>query len=407
MNIQIKKLYDIAKKPTRHILGLMSGTSLDGLDLAHCRITGTGADTKVELLHFETADYSAETKKRIKNIFAKKNIDFQELTILNAWVGRFHGGLINDFLKKNKIPNTMIDAIASHGQTVFHAPSILHQIPNMPNATLQIGDGDHIAVTTNILTLSDFRQKHIAAGGAGAPLAVYGDYFIFSKRGENRILLNLGGIANFTYLPASCDAREVFTTDTGTGNTLSDAWIQRFLPNEFYDKDGAMAGLGFVLPELLKALKTNEFFQKPFPKTTGPELFSLQYVEEAMTKIGMLFPKTMDEKCDLMRTLIQFSAETIAEAIENTMITNKKKLSDFKIYISGGGAHNPVLMASLQQCLPNVFFYKTDELGISGDAKEAVLFAILANECLSGGKTNFGERQGVPSVNMGKISFPT
>jgi anhydro-N-acetylmuramic acid kinase len=406
MNTQIQKLYNISKKKTRHIIGLMSGTSLDGLDLAHCRITGAGADTKVQLLHFETVDYSLETKMRIMNIFAKKNIDFQALTLLNAWLGRFHGALINDFLKKNQLPNTLIDAIASHGQTVFHAPSILHHIPNMPDATLQIGDGDHIAVTTNILTLSDFRQKHVAAGGAGAPLAVYGDYFIFSKRGENRILLNLGGIANFTYLPASCDAREVFTTDTGTGNTLSDAWIRRFLPNEFYDKDGAMAGLGFVLPELLKVLKTNEFFQKPFPKTTGPELFSIQYVEDAMTQIGMPYPKTMDEKCDLMRTLIQFSAETIAEAIENLMITNKVKLSDFKIYLSGGGTHNPVLMESLRQALPNVPFYKTDDLGISGDAKEAVLFAILANECLAGGKTHFGDRQGVPNVTMGKISFP-
>jgi anhydro-N-acetylmuramic acid kinase len=406
MNIQIQKLYNISKKPTRHILGLMSGTSLDGLDLAHCRITGAGADTKVELLHFETVDYSIETKNRIRNIFAKKTIDFQELTLLNAWLGRFHGALINDFLKKNNIPNTLIDAIASHGQTVFHAPRILHHIPNMPDATLQIGDGDHIAVTTNLLTLSDFRQKHVAAGGAGAPLAVYGDYFIFSKRGENRILLNLGGIANFTYLPASCDAREVFTTDTGTGNTLSDAWIQRFLPHAFYDKDGAMAGLGFVLPNLLKALKTNEFFQKTFPKTTGPELFNMAYVEAAMAKIGMPIPTTMDEKCDLMRTLVQFSAETIAEAIEKTLITNHQKLSDFKIYLSGGGVHHPILMASLRALLPDVPFYKTDDLGISGDAKEAVLFAILANECLAGGKTDFGARQGVPSVTMGKISFP-
>ncbi len=406
MNNQIQKLYNISQKTTRHIIGLMSGTSLDGLDLAHCRITGAGADTQVELLHFETVDYTIETKNRIRAIFAKKNIDFQTFTLLNAWLGRFHGALINDFLKKNKIPKDRIDAIASHGQTVFHAPSILHHIPDMPNATLQIGDGDHIAVTTNLLTLSDFRQKHVAAGGAGAPLAVYGDYFIFSKRGENRILLNLGGIANFTYLPASCDANEVFTTDTGTGNTLSDAWIRRFLPHESYDKDGAMAGLGCVLPDLLKALKTNDFFQKSFPKTTGPELFNIEYVEQAMEKIGMPYPKTIDEKCDLMRTLVEFSAETIAEAIENTLITNHQKVCDFKIYMSGGGMHHPILTARLQALLEDASFYKTDDLGISGDAKEAVLFAILANECLAGGTTHFGNRQGIPSISMGKISFP-
>jgi anhydro-N-acetylmuramic acid kinase len=406
MNNQIQKLYNISQKTTRHIIGLMSGTSLDGLDLAHCRITGAGADTQVELLHFETVDYTIETKNRIRTIFAKKNIDFQTFTLLNAWLGRFHGALINDFLEKNKIPKDRIDAIASHGQTVFHAPSILHHISDMPNATLQIGDGDHIAVTTNLLTLSDFRQKHVAAGGAGAPLAVYGDYFIFSKRGENRILLNLGGIANFTYLPASCDANEVFTTDTGTGNTLSDAWIRRFLPYESYDKDGAMAGLGCVLPDLLKALKTNDFFQKSFPKTTGPELFNIEYVEQAMEKIGMPYPKTIDEKCDLMRTLVEFSAETIAEAIENTLITNHQKVCDFKIYMSGGGMHHPILTARLQALLEDASFYKTDDLGISGDAKEAVLFAILANECLAGGTTHFGNRQGIPSISMGKISFP-
>ena len=128
-----------------------------------------------------------------------------------------------------------VDLVASHGQTVFHAPKILHGIDKFPNATLQIGDGDHVAVTTGIITLSDFRQRHIAAGGEGAPLAVYGDYFIFSDPSENRLMLNMGGIANFTYLPASLDASEVFVTDTGTGNTLLDAFIRCFYPEKAYD----------------------------------------------------------------------------------------------------------------------------------------------------------------------------
>ena len=295
--------------------------------------------------------------------------------------------------------------VASHGQTVFHTPKILHKLENFPNATLQIGDGDHIAVTTGIITISDFRQKHVAAGGEGAPLAVYGDYFIFSSPSENRLMLNMGGIANFTYLPASLDASEVFVTDTGTGNTLLDAFVKHYFPQKSYDKDAEIARQGTVIPELLTALKADDFFQKPFPKTTGPELFNMSYVENAIEKSKILPPSVID----LLATLTRFSAETIAEAIQNLFKQkqlSKATIQQFKVYMSGGGMHNPLLVKHLKELLPDLEFKKTDDLGINGDAKEAVLFAILANECVAGGTTNFGSREGVPSVSMGKISFP-
>lgn len=405
MNPNIERLYAIAQKPARHIIGLMSGTSMDGLDVALVRIEGSGQQTKVQLLDFETVAYTEGVKNEITKVFAKKTIDFQHLTLLNAWIGRLHGDMILTCLEKWQRETKDIDLIASHGQTVFHAPKILHGLAEFPNATLQIGDGDHIAVTTGITTLSDFRQKHVAAGGEGAPLAVYGDYFIFSDRLENRLMLNMGGIANFTYLPASLDASEVFVTDTGPGNTLLDAFTKRYFPEKSYDKDAEIARTGSVIPTLLQILKQDDFFQKPFPKTTGPELFSISYVEKAMSQLE--YPPSVN---DLLATLTRFSAETIAE----TMLTlfeqksfDKETIKSFTIYMSGGGMHNPLLVSHLQELLPDIAFKKTDSLGINGDAKEAVLFALLANECVAGGTTHFGSREGVPSISMGKISFPT
>lgn len=404
MNQNIEKLYTIAQKEERTIIGLMSGTSMDGLDIAVCKFKNSGGDTEIIVSDFDTISFSEDIKDEIRKVFAKKEIDFQQLCLLNPWIGNLHGQLVNDFLAKRGIKAEDIDVIASHGQTVFHAPKILHGLDKFPNATLQIGDGDHLAVKTGIITLSDFRQKHCAAGGEGAPLAVYGDYLIFSKRGENRILLNMGGIANFTYLAGNLDANEVFATDTGPGNTIIDAYVKNFF-NIPYDEDARIAKRGVVNQALLHALKQDEFFGKPFPKTTGPELFNLEYMLRAQQKSNT--HQLADE--DLLATLCRFTAETIAGAIRKLVI----QLPDysvnpdtFKIYGSGGGVHNPLIMQFLKELLPEFEFLLTDDLGISGDAKEAVLFATLANEALVGGKTDFGSRKGVPSVSMGKVSFP-
>ena len=148
MNTNIKKIYQIAQKKERKIIGLMSGTSMDGLDVALCRFKGSGGDTDVELLNFETTSFSEEIKDEIRKVFAKKEIDFEHLCMLNPWLGNLHGQIVNDCLKKWGISNDEIDIVASHGQTVFHTPKILHNNPKFPNATLQIGDGDHVATTT-------------------------------------------------------------------------------------------------------------------------------------------------------------------------------------------------------------------------------------------------------------------
>lgn len=394
MKEHVEKLYALSRKSSRKIIGLMSGTSLDGLDVALCEVRGSGPETALQVTHFKTVPYDDAFRNAIREIFAKREIDFQQLVLLNPVIGLRHGQLIMECLAEWGIDASEVDLIASHGQTVFHAPQKQHGLPAFPNATLQIGDGDHIAVKTGIITLSDFRQKHIAAGGEGAPLAVYGDYFLFSQKSENRILLNMGGIANFTYLPGNLDASLVFTTDTGPGNTLIDAFTRKHFDKPF-DENGSIAASGTIDAALLNALKDSPFFEQPFPKTTGPEVFSIEYVNKAIELTG----RNAIRPNDLIATLTQFSAETISEAIRNAMPAM------FEVYASGGGAHNPVLMGAIGQLLGRNI-RRIDELGVSGDAKEAVLFAVLANEAVAGEAVHFGEKKGVPGVSMGKVSFP-
>jgi anhydro-N-acetylmuramic acid kinase len=398
MNKQIKSLYHIAQKPERLIIGLMSGTSLDGLDVALCRFRGNGQETLIELMKFETVVYDQSFKAEIKSVFSKDQVSLEKVCLLNPWVGLVHARMILDCLKNWDIDSSKIDLIASHGQTIYHAPKLQHGHTHFGNATLQIGDGDHLAVATGIITLSDFRQKHIAAGGEGAPLAAYGDFLIFSKAGEDRVMLNIGGIANFTYLPGNLRTDEVFSTDVGPGNTLMDALIQKHLEGKFFDDNATLAKKGTPNAKLLSALKQDSFFEQSFPKTTGPEVFNLHYLERAKEKsttqsLGLE---------DTIATLNHFSADMIAAALKSGF--TKKP---FTIYSSGGGMHNPLLMENIKRQMPGTSFLTTAELGIHPDAKEAVLFATLANECVCGGRVQYGSgRNGIPNVSMGKISFP-
>lgn len=376
----------------------MSGTSLDGLDIALCNCKNSGRATAIELLHFMTLPYDDAFKADVKHIFSRRDADLEKVCLLNELIGTKHAEMILEALAQWGVDAKEVDVIASHGQTIFHAPQSLHGKAGYPNATLQIGDGDHIAVKTGIITIADFRQKHLAAGGEGAPLAVYGDYLVFSAEGEDRIMLNIGGIANFTYLPGNRDASKVFSTDVGPGNTLMDQYIQLHYPGLYYDKDGTLAKAGRINEDLLAVLLNNSFFEADFPKTTGPELFNMAYLQgaQAQSKTEHLAHE------DVLATLCHFSAQGIIKAIKRTMAS----VPNPKLMMSGGGMHNPLLVALLKEGLPNAEFSTTDQLAINPDAKEAVLFALLANETLAGAPIDFGAREGVPSVCMGKICLP-
>lgn len=397
MNEQIRHLADIAQKPVRRVVGLMSGTSFDGLDVALCEFSGAGITTGVRLLQFVTAPYEPRFKEQVKSIFSKKQADLEKVTLMNAVIGRYFGELVLQCLERWQVSTQEVDLIASHGQTIFHAPRSLHGLDGYPNATLQIGDGDHLAVTTGIITISDFRQKHIAAGGEGAPLAVYGDYLIFSDPAESRILLNIGGIANFTFLPAGGHTGRLFSTDVGPGNTLMDQYIQQHFPGTYFDRDAALARAGNIHHVLLARLLDHPFFTAPFPKTTGPELFNMAYLNHALSDAG----NPSLSHADVMATLCAFSAEAILEAVKRSLSGQEH----YGIYVSGGGMHNPLLTGMVSRGLGRELKH-TGHLGINPDAKEAVLFALLANETVAGRAIGFENQNGLPAVTLGKISFP-
>lgn len=391
---QIDKLHTIANANQRLIVGLMSGTSLDGLDIALCRITGSGGASTLDCLAFTTVDYTDEFKAQVLAVFAKQQVSLDALCLLNATIGRLHGQLVNEALNRWKIPNDTVDLVASHGQTIYHRPLSLHKTPSEINSTLQLGDGDHIAAITGITTISDFRQKQIAHGGEGAPLAMYGDYLLFASATQDRVLLNIGGIANITYLPANKNFDQVVCSDIGPGNTIMDALASEYSEHR-YDKDAAIAKAGTIHKVLLEHLLTHSFMGFPLPKTTGPETFNIDWFKSELATLNLHSLSVADQ----MATLNIFSAQVIVDSINSLA-------KSAKVFVSGGGAHNPLLRENIERLLGRSV-HLSDELGISTDAKEAVLFAMLANECVCGSSNTFqSTRANQVNISMGKISLP-
>jgi anhydro-N-acetylmuramic acid kinase len=369
----------------------MSGTSLDGLDIALCTIKGSGKETQVILERFKTSPYTAVFKELILGVFAKQQVDLQTLTLLHGAIAQEHADLVLVALAEWNIRPSEVDVLASHGQTVYHAPAHFHQQANFGNATLQLGDGDHLAVKTGILTLSDFRQKHIAFGGEGAPLVPYGDYLIYSSATEHRILLNLGGIANFTYLARNGQSEDVVASDLGPANTLLDQVVKKEFGQD-YDTAGQLAQSGTVNKAVLTALMQMPFIKAPLPKSTGPELFNLESLNQLVSKHATHIPAI-----DLLATLTHFTASAIAQQLQPFINKNTS------IYCSGGGVRNAYLMNLLQQAIPGTPIRTVESLGIKSEAKEAVLFAVLANETLVGTPFALGT---MPALSMGKLSLP-
>ena len=388
MNPNIEALYRTAGNHERTIVGLMSGTSVDGLDIAVCKIAGSGNRTKINVTHHTTIPYDAAFKAAIAQIFSIKNVDLEKVTLLHAHIARVHASMVLSALNSWGIQASSVDLIASHGQTIYHAPASMHPQSGYGNATLQIGDGDIISTATGIITISDFRQKHIAAGGEGAPLALFGDTILFASENENRILLNMGGIANFTYLPAGQTAN-IISTDVGPANTLIDSYVKANYAGLSYDANGDIASKGTINEAFVNAVLAHPFFSANFPKTIGPELFNLDFIAAAYKSAGIV---TMPHQ-DMVASLSYITARVITDGIHKIVGDANKEIV---IYASGGGIHNAYIMQQLQNLCPNASFKNLETLGVHPDAKEAVLFAILANEAVAGS----------PTLSMGKVSFP-
>ncbi|MFI5401257.1 MAG: anhydro-N-acetylmuramic acid kinase [SAR324 cluster bacterium] len=398
---RIARLAALAGKPSRRIVGLMSGTSLDGLDIALCTVHGAGDTTRVELERFVTVPYAAAERARLGQVVSRAGAGLAEVCVLNAWLAEVHARRVLAALAEWGVAPGELDALASHGLTVFHAPGAWRLEGDLPDtarhATLQLGDGDALAVRTGVLTVSDFRQKEIAGGGQGAPLAPYAEALLY-RGAEPRVLLNLGGIANFTWLPPQGSPDRPRSGDTGPANTLIDAFARRAQPDgPGYDPDGAGAARGKVHAGLLARLKAHPYFAQPCPKSTGPELFGEEYVSRALQGLGGRPPGPDD----LLATLTRLTVETVADCLRREV----PNLSAATVYVSGGGQHNRTLMRWLAECMPGVAQRASQELGAPPDAKEALLFAVLANELLAGAgflAADGSERR----LAFGKISFP-
>lgn len=388
----LKLIEKITKKDSRLAAGLMSGTSLDGLDVAICEITGFGEEVKLKLLYFKTHDYTEDFRKRLLRVCSKDTSSVEEVCALNKELGIFSGKAVAETMKELGMSLDKLDFIASHGQTIYHMPGI--------GATLQIGEGADIAAITGVPVVSDFRVSDMAYGGQGAPLAPFFDFRMCRDLELSRVLINTGGIANLTYVPPKNSPNEVMAFDTGPANVVSDNLIKiKTEGNETYDKDGKYALSGKVCSALLEQMiESDPFLKLAPPKTTGRELYTLEYAKNLLdtgAKMGLPFE-------DIVRTAIEFSAFCISYNVENFI---GSPVDEY--YLSGGGFHNPALKGALEERLHKPM-KPLEDLGFSGDAKEAAFFALLGNEFLNYQFNNVKSVTGADrNVVMGKLSLPS
>lgn len=415
MMSDIQRLALMQAKPSKLILGLMSGTSIDGLDVALCEFRGHGKTTSYQVHHHGTIAYSNEQRAVLKHLASSDSVSMQDLCMYHTQLSYWHSEIVLRLLEEWDVSPQEVDLIASHGQTIRHAPKRIHMQSLMPNSTFQLGEADHLARLTGIITISDFRQKHVSAGGEGAPLAVYGDQILFSDSTENRVLVNIGGIANITVLKSLNGGTDQnteivlpLTFDTGPGNTLMDQAIGRYFSPLRYDEGGRIAASGTVNDNLLDALCDDTYFRSRPPKTTGPEYFSETFLDQRLHHLGLVVGSGIDKGeisgRDLLSTLCEMSAVTLCDAIKSSIGTNKNNV----VYVSGGGVHNKTLMSRISTLLRDIPVKPFSDLGVDPDAKEALFFAALANELLHGTRFPVLNDSGrYEYASFGKISLPS
>lgn len=389
----VKILNSLHDKEGKYVAGLMSGTSKDGVDAALVKIYGSGPDTRLELIKFTCIPYGAAVTRKLDNLNSRCSPG--ELSELNFIIGEAFAEAALTVIDEAGMSADQIDLIGSHGQTIYHnPPSYGEGVPS----TMQIGEIDIIAELTGITTVGDFRTRDVAAGGEGAPLVPYADYLLFMKKGEVRLAQNLGGIANVTIIPERID--DVIAFDTGPANSLMDNVINLGTGSrQRFDKDGKCASEGSVNKKLLENLLSDPYYAKNPPKSTGQELFGRKKAEE----LYKMVEKGGISLNDLMATLLMLTVESISLSYEKFIYP---RWSISEIIFSGGGCRNPVLMEKLRDKFPGVKCSTTDDYGIPSEAKEAVAFAILANELISGNPSNLPSVTGASGpVPMGKIAL--
>ena len=382
-------LEKIAGKSPRRIVGLMSGTSADGVDAAVVEVVGSGRETQARIEAFDTTPLSPPLRQKIFDLF-EPEASLDDLCSLNFALGDAFGEAALQIIEAAGMTPGDVDLIGSHGQTIRHLPS-----GSSGGSTLQIAEPAVIAQRTGIVTIADFRPADLAVGGQGAPLVPLVDYLLFAHPSVGRGMLNIGGIANITVLPPGAQSESTFAFDLGPGNLLVDAAVSYFSEGaERFDVDGRRAAAGSVDEGLLATLMQHEFIQHSPPKSTGRDQFGVQYFRSIVGSSSL--PAN-----DLIATLTTFAAEVVAAGIEKFV---RPRLDLDELWVSGGGVHNPYLMRSLQSRLPDINVESLERLGYSPDAKEAMAFAVLANETLMGNCGNLPSATGArEAAILGKI----
>ncbi|RYL93077.1 anhydro-N-acetylmuramic acid kinase [Sporolactobacillus sp. THM7-4] len=357
------------------IVGLMSGTSADGIDAALTRITGSGERTQIEILDFITFPYSSSLRKKVFLAMNPDRSHVQLICSLNFELGTAFADAVKAVCVHAGFDIERLNLIGSHGQTIYHMP---RPEKGYDRSTLQIGEPAVIAFETRTPVVSNFRTMDMAAGGQGAPLIAYVDYLLFKQHFRTVALLNIGGIANLTVLPAGGSLADVTAFDTGPGNMVVDALVQKFYGKP-YDRDGVYAASGTVNPALLREMMNDPYLTEKPPKSTGRERYGLQYAERITTAWSRLKPD------DLIATATCFTAKAILKNYQK-LILPRHRIEEMRV--SGGGRHNPVMMKWLKEMLPDVSIQVFDQGRLNADAREAAAFAVLANETVHGQPAN-------------------
>jgi len=382
----------IAAKGRMRVVGLMSGTSADGVDAAVVDITRQ----KVRLLAFEVFPYGAALRRAILRLCRPESAGLEDICHYNFVLGEVFAEAVGRLCSRSGIAPGSIDLIGSHGQTIRHDPQGKRHAGRVIRSTLQIGEPSIIAQRTGITTVADFRPRDMAAGGEGAPLVPYADYVLFGRSRCSRAVQNIGGIANVTFLPAGGKQDGVFAFDTGPGNMVIDGVIRLASGGrKHFDRDGRMAARGAVDRKLLDEMLRHSFLRRRPPKSTGREEFGDAFAEDIYRRAR----KSSLSNADVVATVTAFTAGTIAQAYRRFLPAMPDEL-----ILCGGGAHNRTLVQMLRRELPDVRMLSTEDFGISVDGKEAVSFAILAWATIKGMANNVPAATGAAGpVVLGKI----
>lgn len=372
-----------------YAVGLMSGTSLDGIDAALVKMDNKEGKGQYQLVDFCTLPFSEEMKKKITDSLSIEHSNVELICSLNFELGQLFGEAVVEICQRNKLASSELLFVASHGQTIYHQPVPKGQFVA---STLQIGESSLIAEIAQTTVVSDFRYRDMAVGGQGAPIVPYSEYLLYKSEDSQRILQNIGGISNATIVPQQAELQDLLAFDTGPGNMIIDELCRHFYQQE-YDANGDYAKLGQINEALLTELMAHPFIQKTGPKTTGREDFGEQFVAELLTNYEM--PAN-----DWIRTATLFTAKAIAKALAPYLT------APTELVVGGGGSYNGTLLEMLRSEMPMVNVLIQEDLGLSSEAKEAIAMVVLGHQTVNKLPSNVPSATGASkAVILGKVTY--